>query len=443
MLAAAAQQQQQRHALLSSSSRRRRAPARPAAAAAAAGASAAAQLATAAAAAARRAAGGGGISPAALPPPRLAAALAAALAPAAAARAAAHRARPALHRAATASGGAASAPFSGDGANGGDDNSNAPGAGLPGGARAPARGLVPFLSAFWKFLRPHTIRGTILGTTALTARALLEAPAGSLDWGLLPKALAGLFALLCGNGFIVGINQIYDVSIDAINKPFLPVAAGELSPGVAWLLCGLLAAAGGATTASLFGPLISSLYACGLFLGTVYSVPPLRLKRFAVPAFLIIATVRGALLNFGVYYATRSALALPFEWSPAVAFITAFVTLFATVIAVTKDLPDVEGDRANGVSTFATRLGVPRVAGASVAALMLGYAGAAAWGLARPEAFAYGGRVMVGAHAALASVLAARFSALAREGFSRGGVASFYRWIWTLFYSEYALLCFL
>lgn len=31
--------------------------------------------------------------------------------------------------------------------------------------------------------------------------------------------------------------------------------------------------------------------------------------------------------------------------SAPVAFITSFVTLFALVIAITKDLPDVEGDR--------------------------------------------------------------------------------------------------
>ena len=50
----------------------------------------------------------------------------------------------------------------------------------------------------------------------------------------------------------------------------------------------------------------------------IYSVPPLRLKRFAVPAFLIIATVRGFLLNFGVYHAVRAALGLPFVWSPII-----------------------------------------------------------------------------------------------------------------------------
>ena len=43
-------------------------------------------------------------------------------------------------------------------------------------------------------------------------------------------------------------------------------------------------------------------------------------------------------------------------------FITCFVTVFATVIAITKDLADVEGDRKFGVETFSTRLGVRNVA---------------------------------------------------------------------------------
>ena len=54
--------------------------------------------------------------------------------------------------------------------------------------------------------------------------------------------------------------------------------------------------------------------------GGACSVPPFRLKRWAVPAFLIIATVRGFLLNFGVYYAARAAIGLKeFTWSPAIA----------------------------------------------------------------------------------------------------------------------------
>ena len=38
------------------------------------------------------------------------------------------------------------------------------------------------------------------------------------------------------------------------------------------------------------------------------------------------------------------------------------MTVFATVIAITKDLADVEGDRKFGVETFSTRLGVRNVA---------------------------------------------------------------------------------
>jgi hypothetical protein len=58
---------------------------------------------------------------------------------------------------------------------------------------------------------------------------VLLANVSAIDWALLPRAVMGLLALLCGNGYIVGINQIYDVDIDAVNKPFLPVAAGRLA----------------------------------------------------------------------------------------------------------------------------------------------------------------------------------------------------------------------
>ena len=40
----------------------------------------------------------------------------------------------------------------------------------------PIERVVAFQQAFWKFLRPHTIRGTILGSMAVTARALIESP---------------------------------------------------------------------------------------------------------------------------------------------------------------------------------------------------------------------------------------------------------------------------
>ncbi|KAH7512305.1 hypothetical protein FEM48_Zijuj12G0076600 [Ziziphus jujuba var. spinosa] len=46
---------------------------------------------------------------------------------------------------------------------------------------------------------------------ALVARALIE-NSNLIKWSLLFKAFSGLFALICGNGYIVGINQIYDTT---------------------------------------------------------------------------------------------------------------------------------------------------------------------------------------------------------------------------------------
>ncbi|KAG8648794.1 hypothetical protein MANES_08G039400v8 [Manihot esculenta] len=259
-----------------------------------------------------------------------------------------------------------------------------------------------FKDACWRFLRPHTIRGTALGSTALVARALLENP-NLIKWSLLLKAFSGLFALICGNGYIVGINQIYDIGIDKVNKPYLPIAAGDLSVQSAWLLVIFFAVTGILMVGLNFGPFITALYCLGLFLGTIYSVPPFRMKRFAVVAFLIIATVRGFLLNFGVYHATRAALGLPFEWSSPVAFITTFVTLFALVIAITKDLPDVEGDRKYKISTLATNLGVRNIAFLGTGLLLLNYIGAVCAAIYMPQAFRR--NLMIPAHTILAACL--------------------------------------
>jgi homogentisate solanesyltransferase len=204
------------------------------------------------------------------------------------------------------------------------------------------------LRALYKFTRPHTIRGTILASVAGTIRALIDTPLALnyVRWGaLLPRALVGMIALLFGNAFIVGINQIYDKEIDEMNKPFLPVASGEMSKRSAWVTVLSSLIVGPMLVYTLFPPLLFRLYCFGLFLGGIYSVPPIRTKRNPLLAGLTIATVRGFLLNFGVYYAVKDAIGASFSWSPKVSFIARFMTIFATVIAVTKDLPDVEGDK--------------------------------------------------------------------------------------------------
>lgn len=293
-----------------------------------------------------------------------------------------------------------------------------------------------FRDSCWRFLRPHTIRGTALGSIALVARALIENPE-LINWWLTFKAFYGLVALICGNGYIVGINQIYDIGIDKVNKPYLPIAAGDLSVQSAWALVLFFAAAGLLIVGWNFGSFISSLYCLGLFLGTIYSVPPFRLKRYPVAAFLIIATVRGFLLNFGVYYATRAALGLTFRWSSPVAFITTFVTVFALVIAITKDLPDVEGDRKFQISTLATKLGVRNIAFLGSGLLLANYLGAILIAIYMPQVFRRS--IMVPAHAILALGLIFQAWVLEQAKYTKEAISQFYRFIWNLFYAEYII----
>ena len=115
---------------------------------------------------------------------------------------------------------------------------------------AKAGSIKARLRALYKFTRPHTIRGTILASIAGTTRALIDTPGAlaNADWGfMLPRAVIGMIALLMGNAFIVGINQIYDKDIDMMNKPFLPVASGEMSNRFAWLTV---------ATGGIVGPLL-------------------------------------------------------------------------------------------------------------------------------------------------------------------------------------------
>jgi homogentisate solanesyltransferase len=204
------------------------------------------------------------------------------------------------------------------------------------------------MRALYKFTRPHTIRGTILASIAGTIRALIDTPGAiqTAQWGfMLPRAFIGMVALLLGNAFIVGINQIFDKEIDILNKPFLPVASGEMTKRFAWVVVTFSGLVGPLLVYNNFPRLLFKLYAMGIVLGGIYSVPPIRTKRNPILAGITIATVRGFLLNFGVYYAVKDAIGASFKWSPKVAFIARFMTIFATVIAVTKDLPDIEGDK--------------------------------------------------------------------------------------------------
>lgn len=174
--------------------------------------------------------------------------------------------------------------------------------------------------------------------------------------------------------------------------------------------------------------------------GTLYSVPPFRFKRYPVLAAITISCVRGFLLNFGVYHATKNALRVPFTWSPPITFLAIFMSIFATVIALAKDLPDIEGDRAGGIPTFASTVGPHKMVGVVYGMLILNYAGAVLTaGLAPVGVF---NRTALGAGHLLLGMWLIKFMTT-MEPSSRESINQFYAFIWKLFYAEYLLFPFI
>lgn len=286
------------------------------------------------------------------------------------------------------------------------------------------------LGVLWRFSRPHTLVGTFISAAALYLIAVSELPGSGLDH-LLWVMVAGAGVNLA----IVGVNQITDVEIDRVNKPHLPIAAGELSRDAAWRIVAL-AAVVPLALALTQGLLETAAVVGALAVGAAYSLPPVRLKRFPVVASLCISGVRAVAVNLGMYghfsLAFGGSLAIP----DAVWALTLFVLPFSFAIAVLKDVPDREGDRRFRIATFTVRMGPRRAARLGLGALVVAYT---AMTLLGPLLVADAdGLVLAAGHAlALALLL---FWARRADPADPAAFTGFYLRVWALFFLEYALV---
>ena len=280
----------------------------------------------------------------------------------------------------------------------------------------------------WRFSRPHTLLGTFISAAGLYAIAVAELPGSGLD-NLFWVMVAGAGVNLA----IVGVNQITDVEIDRVNKPHLPLAAGDLSREAAWRIVAV-AAAVPLMLAVTQGVLELAAVVVALAVGAAYSLPPVRLKRYPFVAALCISGVRALAVNLGMYghfalaFGDGSPTIPPSVWA-----LTAFVLPFSFAIAVLKDVPDIEGDRRFRIATFTVRLGARRAARLGVGALVAAYAGMIVLGpLLVDDA---DGLVLVAGHAAALAVLLA----WARRA-DPADFTAFYMRVWALFFAEYVLV---
>jgi homogentisate phytyltransferase / homogentisate geranylgeranyltransferase len=306
-------------------------------------------------------------------------------------------------------------------------------------ARALRAAALPLAAGgvLWRFSRPHTLVGTVVSILGIYVIAAAELPGVRLGDGPGDLALTLLAGALV-NVYIVGLNQLEDVEIDRINKPRLPIAAGELSVRSARRIVAA-AGVGVIVLAWTQGWVELAAVAAALAIGSAYSSPPLRLKRFPAIAAMSISIVRAVVVNVGVYEHFASSLGGRPELSavPApIAALTLFVLPFSFAIAVLKDVPDAKGDRLFQIATFTVRLGPDRAVAMGMGALTAGYLGMALLGpLTLPSANPW---VLGGGHLLALAVLW-RW-ALASDLSDHEALTRFYMRVWLLFFLEYALV---
>ncbi|MEO8893867.1 MAG: homogentisate phytyltransferase [Coleofasciculaceae cyanobacterium] len=295
--------------------------------------------------------------------------------------------------------------------------------------------------AFWKFSRPHTIIGTSLSVLALYVitlattfdnATLLHNLASSNSWLHL---LGTWIACLSGNIYIVGLNQLEDVEIDQINKPHLPVASGEFSLRQGQVIVGFLGILA-LLLAWLLGPWLLLMVGVSLAIGTAYSLPPIRLKRFPVWAALCIFLVRGIVVNLGLFFhfswlEQKDALMLP---TPAVWALTGFILVFTFAIAIFKDIPDMEGDKQYNITTFTIQLGKPVVFNIARWVLTICYLGMMLAGLWLNSVNL---PFLLSTHVVALGLM--WWQSWGVDLQDKNAIAQYYQFIWKLFFLEYLI----
>nr|BAG12674.1 flavonoid prenyltransferase [Sophora flavescens] len=293
------------------------------------------------------------------------------------------------------------------------------------------------LDIFYRFSRPYAAIGAALGATSVSFLAVEKL--SDLSLAFVIGWLQMVVASFCMNIFNCGLNQLCDVEIDKINKPFLPLASGELSFRTAVLIvASSLIMSFWLAWVEGSWPLFWA-FSVSSVLGAAYSVdwPLLRWKKSPVLAAvnILINSAIARPLGYFLHIQTRVFKRPPTFPKPMI-FCTAIVSLFFVVIALFKDLSDMEGDEKHGIQSLSLRLGQKRVFWICISLLEMAYGVTILVGATSPFLWS---KISTGlGHAILALVL--WFHAKSVDMKSNAALQSFYLFIWKLLWAEYFLI---
>lgn len=149
----------------------------------------------------------------------------------------------------------------------------------------------------------------------------------------------------------VTLNDVFDVQSDKISNPNRPLIRKQLTKtemkylSLFYMSISLLLAIS-------INPSTFALILCSLTLSLIYSVPPIRLKRFfPVSSFILaLAALISILLGYSIFVNWNGLLSFP----RAIVF---FVLIIFTLAVNIKDIKDSSGDKKTGVKTLPVLIG--------------------------------------------------------------------------------------
>ncbi|MFP3346206.1 MAG: UbiA family prenyltransferase [Sulfolobaceae archaeon] len=199
------------------------------------------------------------------------------------------------------------------------------------------------IKPYLQLVRIHNVIGSALS-------ALMGYLVAS-EWHIIPVRMivsSLVVALIAAGGYV--INDVYDVEIDRINKPYRPIPSGIVSLQTAKNL---------AYATSITGILLSLIL--GIFPALVALITVILLFEYAVSLKKrglignLIVALTSALSAFygGLAYFTGN-------WLYFVSIPTLYIFFFTLSREFIKGIEDYEGDKANNVRTLAVRLGMSK-----------------------------------------------------------------------------------
>jgi 4-hydroxybenzoate polyprenyltransferase len=165
------------------------------------------------------------------------------------------------------------------------------------------------------------------------------------------ELLAGVSSLMLVNAGSNVLNQVYDIKIDRINKPYRPIPSKIITLDeartVAWVLYLVTLWRAAAVSSGAFLFLILIIMLITIF----YSIPPVRLKKRLFISNLSIAFARG-MLGFAAGWCIFGDPFNPTPW-----LIGMVMSIYLIGAVTTKDFTDIKGDKKFGMRTLPVEFG--------------------------------------------------------------------------------------